>query len=80
MPTYKKLIFSDHCKDMQASRGITRQQKQAVLKDPAGEVPAKRSNRRRFWKEIDGTKLVVIVKEAKNAKKAVIITSYWWGN
>jgi hypothetical protein len=30
-----------------------------------------------FGRELDGTKLTVIVKEEKNGKKAMFITAYW---
>lgn len=80
MPKYKRIIFSDHCEERQSQRGITKQQKLRVLKDPTNELPAKRAGRRKFWKKVDGTKLVVLVKEDKNAEKAIVITSYWRGN
>ena len=49
MQKYKRIIFSDHCEERQSQRGITKQQKLRVLKDPTNELPAKRAGRRKFW-------------------------------
>jgi hypothetical protein len=77
VPKYEKLIFAGHCRIRQQEREVTDQQVMKVIQDPTNEVPAKRKGRRKFWQLIDGSKLVVILKEVKNGKEAIIITTYW---
>ena len=77
MPKYEKIIFSSHCRIRQRQREITDQQVSKVIEDPTNEAPANRKGRRKFWKKIDGTKMVVVLKEVKNGKEAIIITNYW---
>ncbi len=77
MPKYSKVIFGDHCKERQNERGISNQQILKVIQDYDIELPQKRKNRRRFIKRIDGTNLTVVVKERKNAKEALVITTFW---
>jgi len=77
LPKYEKILFAGHCKIRQHERDVTNQQISKVLKDPTNEVPASRKGRRKFWQKIDGSKLIVILKEVKNGKEAIIITTYW---
>lgn len=74
---YEEIDFCGHCKERQKERYISHQQKLNVIKQPDGELPARRMHRRKFWKNIDGSKLTVILKEVKNGKKALFITAYW---
>ena len=75
MPIYANIFISDHCKERQLERGISHQQKINTIKNPDGELKA-REKRKKFWKIIDGSKLVVIIKEVKNGK-AHVVTAYW---
>jgi hypothetical protein len=77
VPKYEKIIFAGHCKIRQQERKVTDQQVMKAIQDPTNEVPANRKGRRKFWQLIDGSKLVVILKEVKNGKEAIIITTYW---
>ncbi len=77
MPVYKDIVFSEHCKERQKQRDITHSQKITAIKKPDGEMPTKRTDRKKIWRKFDGSRLVVILREVKNGEKAIIITSYW---
>jgi hypothetical protein len=77
MPKYQKVIFSDHCSIRQTQREVTRQQILKCLEEPINEILANRKGRRKFWKKIDGSTLIIILKEVHNGKEAIIITTYW---
>lgn len=77
MPKYSRVIFGDHSKERQNERGISNQQILKVIQDFDIELPQRRKNRRKFIKEIDGTNLAVVIKERKNAKEALVITTFW---
>lgn len=76
MPNYREITFSPHAKDRQKTRGISNNQVLDTISKPGGELPQKRNGRRKFYKMIDGSKLLVIIKELKH-EKAIIITTYW---
>jgi hypothetical protein len=77
MQKYNRIIFSDHCLTRQSERDVTRQQILKCLEEPINELPVNRKSRRKFWKKIDGSKLIVILKEVQNGKEAIIVTTYW---
>jgi hypothetical protein len=77
MPNYRKIIFSDHCRERQRERHITRQQKIRVIKEFEVEYPQIRKNRKKVSRKIDGTPLIVVLKEVAHGKKAIVITAYW---
>jgi hypothetical protein len=77
MKTKEGVTLSGHCRIRQHERDITFQQILKVIQGPTNELPASRKQRRKFWKKIDGSTMVVVLKEVKNGKEAIIITVYW---
>jgi len=77
MPDYESVSFGQHCRERQRQREITRQQKLFVIKNHEIEYPQRRKNRRKFSASVDGSKLYVVIIEAKDGKKAHVLTTYW---
>jgi hypothetical protein len=70
------VIFSKHCQDRQQTQDIENSIIKLVIEKPDIELPAKRNDRRKFVRKIDGDQIAVVVKEIKDTKEAIVNTSY----
>ena len=62
--------------DRQDERDISMEDIEYVIGEPSNEIPAKRPGRRKFWKRVGKHRIMVILKEIRNGKEAIIITAY----